>query len=468
VEATSSPSQPERILASGGASLEPNERIPVSVGEMIKATYHVDRLIGMGSTTVVAAATRLSDQQQVALKVMREPRATAETTERFVSEASITVGLQGDHVAKVLDFGTLASGLPYVATELLEGSDLASVLERGGALRPAVAIDYAIQACEALTEAHRIGIIHRDLKTANLFLTHREDGAPVIKVLDFGISKPKTSVPIVSNPPASGASGARPPTVTGSLEYKAPEQLRSQHDVDGRADVWALGAILFELVTGHCPFAGDTTAEICDKILERPAPSLELYLPKAPVGLAAVLQRCFEKDREKRYLTANALSQALTDLLAKPSTARAPASARHGRPLDLDARDDLPALTASGKVVPRTHARTFRLRDRPQTRTPRLALIVGVAAVTTAIAGVLVPLVLRQRPPEPPPAAAETSAPSVAPPVPIATATSNTIAAEPAPSSVASAEPAASEAHPPRQKRRKPKAPHPRADGRTH
>src|SRR5262249_54974882 len=156
---------------------------------------------------------------------------------------------QSEHVARVLDVGTLDTGAPYMVMEYLEGEDLDLALKAKTVLSLHEVVRYILQACEAVAEAHALGIIHRDLKPANLFLAERADGSRSIKVLDFGISK------LMPEGQAVDASLTKTHAVMGSPMYMSPEQLRSARDVDARADIWALGVILYEMLCGKGPFS---------------------------------------------------------------------------------------------------------------------------------------------------------------------------------------------------------------------
>jgi serine/threonine-protein kinase len=195
--------------------------------------------------------------------------------------------------------------------EFLQGSDLSQYLERTGPLPIEEAVEYVLQACEALAEAHSLGIIHRDLKPANLFRTVRPDGTPAVKLLDFGISKVTTA----------DQSMTQTSSMMGSPLYMAPEQMTSAKHVDARADVWAIGVILHELVAAHTPFGGETVPELCAKILTQPPPPLRQLRPDAPPALERVILRCLEKDREARYPNVAALAADLRPF--------APARAQH-------------------------------------------------------------------------------------------------------------------------------------------
>src|SRR5262245_55273398 len=162
----------------------------VKPGEILAGKYRVERVLGAGGMGLVVAATHLVLGRLVALKFMLPQTVGAGgSIDRFLREARAASLLRSEHVASVKDLGTLENGAPFIVMEYLEGIDLAQLLHERRTLPPMVAIDYVLQACEALAEAHAHGIVHRDLKPANLFLTRRPNGTPLVKVLDFGISK---------------------------------------------------------------------------------------------------------------------------------------------------------------------------------------------------------------------------------------------------------------------------------------
>jgi eukaryotic-like serine/threonine-protein kinase len=189
--------------------------------------------------------------------------------------------------------------------EFLDGTDLAQTLTRDGPMAFELAVGLMLQVCEAVAEAHAAGIVHRDLKPGNLFLTRTLGGSPRMKVLDFGVSKSATL--------ASGGKGLLTGTsaMLGSPLYMAPEQMRSSRDVDSRIDVWALGVVLFELLTRRSPFEADTMPELCLKVVSEPPLSLAQLRPDLPPALVGVVERCLEKEREKRYANAAELAAAL-------------------------------------------------------------------------------------------------------------------------------------------------------------
>lgn len=269
---------------------------PVKEGDILAGKYKVESVLGKGGMGVVVAATHLQLKERVALKFLLPQASTEpEFAARFQREAQFMAKLRGEHVVRVSDVGVLETGSPYMVMEFLEGTDLRDVIREINQLPLDVAIDYFLQACEGVAEAHSLGIVHRDLKPTNLFVTQRRDGSPLVKVLDFGISKIHGD----GEDEDDQLTGAA--TVLGSPKYMPPEQLRSSRDVDHRADVWALGAILQELLTGAPPFAGPTTTALCAAIISDPPQPLRQRRPDLPEALEQVMLRCFEKDRDQRF-----------------------------------------------------------------------------------------------------------------------------------------------------------------------
>jgi serine/threonine protein kinase len=263
------------------------------VGEVIASKYEIERILGAGGMGVVVAARHVQLGQRVAIKFIRGEvaRADAAMLARFMREARAAVALSSEHVAKVLDVGTLPTGAPYMVMEHLDGLDLAAMLERSGPMTVADATRMVLQASEAIAEAHARGIVHRDLKPANLFVTQGVDGGPVVKVLDFGISKVAEAI--------AGDAGqglTQTGTMMGSPGYMSPEQVRNSKGVDARTDVWALGLILYELVTGAHPFRGETLGETFSRILTEPVASARTLRPDLPEALDGVIRRCLERD----------------------------------------------------------------------------------------------------------------------------------------------------------------------------
>jgi eukaryotic-like serine/threonine-protein kinase len=246
-----------------------------------------------------------------------------EVIERFAREARAAVKIESEHVARVIDVGKLENGLPYMVMEYLNGRDLAALLEERGKLTVEDTLDYVLQACEAIAQAHALGIIHRDLKPANLFVITRPDGTASIKVLDFGISK----VSLTGSSPAE-MSLTQTAAIMGSPTYMSPEQMRASRDVDPRADIWALGVIMYELLTGQPPFVGNTMPELCASILKDAPEPLRTARPDVPAPLEAAILRCLEKNPAARFGNVAELTNALVDFAPKRARISAERSAR--------------------------------------------------------------------------------------------------------------------------------------------
>jgi serine/threonine-protein kinase len=296
-----------------------DEDTPVAVrpGEVVAGKYRVERVLGVGGMGVVVAAHHIQLDEPVALKFLL-PQATRnpEAVARFIREARAAVKIKSEHVARVSDVGQLESGAPYMVMEFLQGGDLARWLDQNGPLPFDQAVDFVLQACIALADAHVLGIVHRDLKPANLFCVRRSDGQLTIKVLDFGISK---TTQVGSSGP--GVEMTKTSVNMGTPLYMSPEQMRSSRDVDGRTDLWALGVILFELLTGKPPFSADSVTELVLKVATDPTPSLRAFRPDAAQGLEAVIGKCLEKDRDRRYRNVGELAVALLPYAPKRAKA---------------------------------------------------------------------------------------------------------------------------------------------------
>jgi serine/threonine-protein kinase len=281
----------------------PLENAPVSEGEILDGKYRVDRVIGVGGMGVVVAATHVQLNTQVALKfLLPDVLSDSKIVERFVREARSAVQIQSEHVARVSDVGTLPNGAPYMVMEYLEGQDLANTLAKSGTMAVERAVGYVLQACEAIAEAHSLGIIHRDLKPANLFLVQRHRREPIVKVLDFGISKSNDAASLNLTKTAS---------LMGSPYYMSPEQMRSARDADARSDIWAIGVILFELLSGTPPFQGETITELVVSVTQGKVPSVCDLRPDVPAGIADVIACCLQRDPKKRYADIGELAKEL-------------------------------------------------------------------------------------------------------------------------------------------------------------
>ena len=358
---------------------------PIAIGDVLAGKYVIERAIGEGGMGIVFAARHRELEQRVAIKfLLPEFAEQGMAAERFRREARAAARMRGEHICRVLDVGTLDTGIPFMVMEYLEGRDLASELDRRGQLPVEEAVGYVLEACEALAEAHVAGIIHRDLKPANLFLETRADGSRRIKVLDFGVSKLLLSL-------SENGALTKTSSLVGSPLYMSPEQLDSAKDVDARTDVWALGVVLFELLTGNTPFRGETIPQLVAAVLQdAPVRFPQLAVPLPP-GLAEVVSRTLAKQRDKRYASVAELAQALAPY--------APPSARESisrisrllgpRPSGADAGEPSVRVVTAGAMTPRadgdSRAGTAASGDRAAPVSGR-KLVWAIAALVALVA----------------------------------------------------------------------------------
>ncbi|HEY6077884.1 MAG TPA: protein kinase, partial [Polyangiaceae bacterium] len=292
---------------SGDVAAEPTPTPPIQLGALVADKYRVDRVIGFGGMGVVCAATHVELGTPVAIKFVRQERDSDErAVSRTLTEARSAAQLLSQHSCRVMDCGRLPSGSPYIVMEYLVGRDLRSLLETRGLLPIEEAVSLALQACEALAEAHVKGIVHRDIKPENLFLAEGPGGAPLLKVLDFGISKQLS--PLMA--PSSFTDSAEH---MGSPFHMSPEQMTDPAGVDSRTDIWSLGVALYELLTGQLPFGGQSGPQLCANVMTAPPIPPQAHCAEIPDGLARVILRCLEKDRELRYRDVGELGMALRE-----------------------------------------------------------------------------------------------------------------------------------------------------------
>jgi len=364
----------------------------------------------------VVAAQHIQLDEKVALKfLLPDALDNAEAVARFAREARAAVKIKSEHVARIIDVGALPSGAPYIVMEYLEGRDLATWLKQRGPLPIEQAVDFTLQACVAVADAHALGIVHRDLKPANLFCVRRSDGQLSIKVLDFGISK-------MADASARASAATRTSALMGTPFYMSPEQMRSAKDVDAQTDIWALGVILFELMAGRPAFEAETVTELAIKVANEPAPSVRGFRPDVPSGLEAILFKCLEKDRRRRYRNVAELALALLEFgpkRAKASVERIAGIVQSaGLSVSALAMPPSPPPEAETLIAPETVAPVGRT-TLESTRRTTLALWAGLAAgLTLAAAGVLTVFHRSAALPQNPPAAvAEPTNAAVAPPL---------------------------------------------------
>jgi serine/threonine-protein kinase len=363
-------------------------------GVVLAGKYRIDKVLGTGGMGMVLAAWHLDLEQHVAIKVMLpELTSCPEAVARFLREARAAVKLRNEHVARVFDVGRLETGQPFMVMEMLVGQDMSQVLRASGPLPLDRGVDLFLQACEAIAEAHAAGIVHRDLKPANLFLSQDAYGAPSVKVLDFGISK------IRSQGTKPGTELTSTSALIGTPMYMAPEQMQRAKETDGRADVWALGCVLFELLTGRVAFAGEDIAQIVAAVIGGSPPSARTIRPDLPPAVDTVIARCLERDLSKRYQSVSELASDLAPL----ASARASVSLERllGAPPSSTTLESAPSAdervptdrqTGPSAGTTSIHAAwgtAETLRAATAQPTPRRSWLVGVAVVAILAATAL-------------------------------------------------------------------------------
>jgi serine/threonine protein kinase len=296
-------------------------------GRLLDNKFRLDRKIGDGGMASVWQATNTFVHRSVALKLMHARFASdAELLGRFRNEASAAGKIGSDHICDVLDFGTSEIG-PYIVLELLEGASLAELIQTHRRLDPGLAVWIVRQALTGLAAAHKAGIVHRDLKPENIFLCRAIRGQWLVKLMDFGISKFAHHFLT-----AAGAT-------MGTPHYMAPEQLQGASRVDARADLWSIGVILYEAITGVQLFARQNVADALVALRSYQPPPLSQYLPDAPRGLAEVITRCLQRETKNRYASAEAL---LADLApferAGPADLKRAAAGKEPKPAQAQAK----------------------------------------------------------------------------------------------------------------------------------
>jgi eukaryotic-like serine/threonine-protein kinase len=410
------------------ASKKPEQvAYPPGPGDLLAGKYRVERVLGIGGMGVVVAATHLQLDRLVALKLMLpETAASPETAARFVQEARAAAEVQSEHVVRVLDVGALDDGSPFMVMEYLRGNDFARLLRTHGPLPVIDVAGYILQACEAVAEAHALGIVHRDLKPANLFLTTRADGSPLVKVLDFGISK-------LTRAGGRGSAGivlTKSHATMGTPLYMSPEQLRSTRSVGPGTDLWSLGCILYELLAGKPAFMAESAEALGALIATGPAPRVREARPDVPSALEDVILRCLEKDPGARLASVGELARLIGPFAPADM---APLVARVGR-LSAGPVERLPFANTVNSDRPPRFAGTGAGLARSDAGTGRQRSARAIWIAGGALALGLVGLTVSRAPWRTEPSTAAPAAPSA---IPTSTATS---AATPTSTSTSTAE----------------------------
>lgn len=303
----------------------PEEHDPHAlVGLLISDRYKIQKLLGMGAVGAVYLAEHAHMRKLMAIKVLHpEMSRLPEVVARFEREAMAAAHVDHPHVVSATDFGKLPDGSFFLALEFIEGKSLRQVIDEGGPIPAWRALRIAVQITQALSRAHALGIVHRDLKPENVMLVEREGDPDFVKVLDFGIAK----VPIgelkegIPRDPASSVL-TKAGMIYGTPEYMSPEQALGQ-DVDSRADLYALGIMLFEMLTSKRPFNADTAVRLLGMHVTSPVPSMASAAPQIAVApeLEKVVQKLLSKDASDRPADAKATIELLAGCMSPADAA---------------------------------------------------------------------------------------------------------------------------------------------------
>ncbi|MBI5499850.1 MAG: serine/threonine protein kinase [Deltaproteobacteria bacterium] len=405
-------------------------------GDSLEGKYRIIGLLGEGGMGAVFEAENTLVKRRVAVKLLKpEYSQNVEAVKRFTREAQAAGQIGHENICEVTDIGYTASGPPYLVMQLLRGKPLTEAMASVSPFPIPRAIDILSQVLEALEAAHAAGIVHRDMKPDNIFLTRVAGRPDFVKLLDFGISKVRN----VSNDAEMAIT--RTGTVLGTPLYMSPEQARGDTDVDGRADVWAVGVILYEMICGRNPFAGENYNRTMYNVLSAPVPSVRRCRDTISAELEDAVKRAMARDAGLRFQTAAEMRRAL---LATPEGATVGDAVRRRSPSSVpppfdgetakapvhvgdDALPTVPRLLPAGaegrpaglRIAPRVLGDTATpgagaVPGATRVRAPRRSTrwIIGGVAAAVAIAGVVL-LVLRGTRPEPP----TTGGPPPAPPV---------------------------------------------------
>jgi serine/threonine protein kinase len=365
----------------------------IDIGQTI-GNYRITARLGEGGMGIVYLAEHPVIGKKVALKAIHpELSRNAEVVSRFVTEAKSVNQIGHEHIVDIADFGTTPSGEFYFIMEYLQGEALSDRLKREGRLDATRAMVIGAQIADALDSSHEHGIIHRDLKPENIFLVARGGSKDFVKVLDFGLAKLTQTEEKVSHKTRAGS-------VMGTPYYMAPEQCEGKTEIDHRADIYSLGVLLFEMLTGKVPFGGDGYGEIIVKHITMPPPSVRSLVPELSPELDLILFRALAKDRTQRFQTMADLRDALLDPNRYASAAPAvgipddlSGVARAASPMarsemDIQVKSSFAGIVRQSGQGPSTFRQGMGeiIQDlTPKKRTSRAVLFVAIASMTGAV-----------------------------------------------------------------------------------
>ena len=295
------------VTVRGHAALILSYLNEIKTGNVLNGRYLIEEQLGSGGMGSVYAARHVKLGTRLAIKVLLpELLSDPDAVARFAREARAAAKIADENVVRILDVGQLDSGVPYMVMEFLEGQDVAVYLKENGRLSVEHAIDVMLQSCAALAAAHAMHIIHRDIKPSNLFFVPRTAGRPLVKMLDFGVSK------IVSAGNQMASQVTKAGSILGSPGYIPPEQWFSSNNADKRSDIWSLGILFYELLTGRVPFEAPSLPVLSTKIAYEPAIPPRQLRNEIPVDLEKVVLRCLEKSPDDRFQDVTAMATALS------------------------------------------------------------------------------------------------------------------------------------------------------------
>ena len=287
------------------------------IGQVLCGQIRIEAGIGRGATGTVYRAWQLGTERPVAVKVLHPHLAAdAKLRSRFLREARAMARLDDEHIVRVHMVAQTDSGVPFLVMEYIEGESLAELLERDGRLPEHLAADFALQIASALAEAHAHGVIHRDLKPDNIQIVRDRRGQHRIVLLDFGVAKCSRRWPAIEEPSQLTRAGA----IFGTPRYMAPEQAAGQM-VDGRADLYSLGCLLYHMLAGHCPFEGNATAQLLAHITSSATP-IQRLVPEVTSPMAGLIRNLMSKEPDSRIGDADQVASEIEDILIGLRTAR--------------------------------------------------------------------------------------------------------------------------------------------------
>jgi serine/threonine-protein kinase len=391
------------------------------LGKVIAGRYQLVRLLGQGGMGAVYEGRNIATHKRCAVKLLLSPEfgGNQELVKRFFREAKASSIIESDHIVQVYDSGYDPElGWPFMVMEMLHGEDLEGTLKRNGALPPLAAAKLVLQAAMGLAKAHEAGIVHRDIKPANLFLSARETGDLIVKLLDFGIAKVR-----MENIQETSHGLTRTGSMLGTPLYMSPEQVNGASNIDARSDVWSLGIVLFELLSGNIPWSNaPSLGRLMASIITEELPLLQDRAPWVPPELAEVTHRAISRDLNQRFKNAGELRDALLQIV--PDGARIPPDII--QPLPVEHKGYIaPRLALSGDGMLRATTRTGLTANAQTVRLPKKSsggMLVGAIGVVVIVAGGAVGYRwLNAKPAEPPvhPEHAVAPPPALAPPPPV-------------------------------------------------